>query len=184
VNGVFASVGNAVAAHECRLQPGETTFDGYVDAARRGGADAAARHLDRTEEAGRRVFVGKAQCTRCHERPDLTNHDFADTGVPAAPAGRTIRGAWRARARSSRTSSIAWSGSATRRPRPDESSARCALAEVIDHYDRAPTSATGVSALEPLGLDAGERRELAAFLGALSAPFATDPTWLTPPEEE
>ncbi|MFL5441570.1 MAG: di-heme enzyme, partial [Myxococcales bacterium] len=58
------------------------------------------------------------------------------------------------------------------------------LAEVIDHYDRAPTSATGESALEPLGLDARERRELAAFLGALSAPFMTDPTWLTPPDEE
>jgi len=58
------------------------------------------------------------------------------------------------------------------------------LAEVIDHYDRAPAPAIGESELQPLRLDADERRALAAFLGAPSAPFEADPTWLGPPGED
>ena len=43
------------------------------------------------------------------------------------------------------------------------------LAEVIDHYDRAPKAALGDSELEPLHLSARERRQLEAFLRSLSA---------------
>jgi cytochrome c peroxidase len=44
------------------------------------------------------------------------------------------------------------------------------LAEVIDHYDRAPAAVTGHSELRPLRLTAGERRQLVAFLRTLSGP--------------
>ncbi len=43
------------------------------------------------------------------------------------------------------------------------------LAEVLDHYNRAPAAAAGESELEPLGLSAAELRELEAFLGALTS---------------
>jgi cytochrome c peroxidase len=43
------------------------------------------------------------------------------------------------------------------------------LAEVIEHYDRAPGAALGRSELEPLHLTGRERRQLEAFLGSLSA---------------
>jgi cytochrome c peroxidase len=41
------------------------------------------------------------------------------------------------------------------------------LAEVIEHYDRAPEAALGGSELEPLHLTARERRQLEAFLRSL-----------------
>jgi cytochrome c peroxidase len=85
VNRVFANVGKAIEAYERRLRPGETRFDRYVDAVERGDADGAAGLLTRGEEAGLRLFVGKARCTRCHNGPELTNHDFANVGVPPAP---------------------------------------------------------------------------------------------------
>jgi cytochrome c peroxidase len=44
------------------------------------------------------------------------------------------------------------------------------LAEVLDHYDRAPPAPAGHSELRPLGLSARERRQLEAFLGTLDGP--------------
>jgi cytochrome c peroxidase len=44
------------------------------------------------------------------------------------------------------------------------------LAEVLDHYNRAPAAVSGHSELRPLGLNAIERRQLEAFLRTLSGP--------------
>jgi cytochrome c peroxidase len=46
------------------------------------------------------------------------------------------------------------------------------LAEVVAHYDAAPPAPAGHSELRPLRLSASERRQLEAFLRALSAPVA------------
>ena len=51
------------------------------------------------------------------------------------------------------------------------------LAEVIDHYDRAPAAALGHSELEPLHLTARERRQLEAFLRSLSAGVEEHRNW-------
>jgi len=48
------------------------------------------------------------------------------------------------------------------------------LAEVIDHYDRAPTSVSGHSELRALHLKPAERRQLEAFLRTLSGPIRID----------
>ncbi len=56
------------------------------------------------------------------------------------------------------------------------------LAEVIEHYDRAPLAMIGHNEAKPLGLSRRERRDLEAFLGTLDAPLATAPEWLAPPE--
>lgn len=48
------------------------------------------------------------------------------------------------------------------------------LQEVVEHYNRAPAAAAGHSELKPLRLSAGEVRDLAAFLGALSSPIVED----------
>ena len=42
------------------------------------------------------------------------------------------------------------------------------LAEVIEHYNRAPKASSGHSELKPLRLNANERRQLEAFLRSLS----------------
>ncbi|MCC7031563.1 MAG: hypothetical protein IT179_01880 [Acidobacteria bacterium] len=44
------------------------------------------------------------------------------------------------------------------------------LADVLDHYNRAPAAATGHSELRPLRLKAVELRQLEAFLRTLSGP--------------
>ena len=46
------------------------------------------------------------------------------------------------------------------------------LADVLDHYNRAPAAATGHSELRPLRLKAVELRQLEAFLRTLSGPIA------------
>jgi cytochrome c peroxidase len=55
------------------------------------------------------------------------------------------------------------------------------LEDVVRHYDLAPAAPAGRSELKPLGLSAPERRQLVAFLRALSAPLATPPELLAPP---
>jgi cytochrome c peroxidase len=44
------------------------------------------------------------------------------------------------------------------------------LAQVLNHYNRAPSATTGHTELKPLRLKAAELRQLDAFLHALSGP--------------
>ena len=55
------------------------------------------------------------------------------------------------------------------------------LADVLDHYNRAPAAAAGETELHPLGLDARELVQLERFLETLSAPLDTAPEWLSAP---
>lgn len=58
------------------------------------------------------------------------------------------------------------------------------LAEVLDHYNRAPTGLgpTAHTDLVPLGLTANELEQLEAFLNTLSAPLDVVPELLSPPQ--
>ena len=55
------------------------------------------------------------------------------------------------------------------------------LAEVIEHYNRAPLAMIGHNEAEPLGLSHFERRDLLAFLKTLEAPLSIDQVWLVSP---
>lgn len=87
VTRAFANMGKAIAAYERRIDAGPTRFDAYVASLSSDGR-AAAGILTPDEEAGLRVFLGKGNCTQCHNGPLLTNFDFHNTGVPPA-SGRT-----------------------------------------------------------------------------------------------
>ena len=41
--------------------------------------------LTNDEVAGLKLFVGKANCTQCHNGPLFTNNEFHNTGVPRRP---------------------------------------------------------------------------------------------------
>lgn len=84
VTRVYVNMGKAIAAYERLLQPGESRFDRYVKAVLDGDYEAASRLLSADEIAGLRLFIGKANCTDCHNGPLFTNNDFHNTGVPAA----------------------------------------------------------------------------------------------------
>lgn len=56
------------------------------------------------------------------------------------------------------------------------------LAGVMRHYNQAPTSMLSHNEAKPLGLRPPELRALEAFMHTLTAPPATEPRWLAPPQ--
>jgi cytochrome c peroxidase len=83
VTGVFVNIGKAIAAYERRLDVGPSRFDRYVDAlVNRQGTVGT---LTTDEIAGLKLFIGKANCTQCHNGPLFTNNEFHNNGVPRRP---------------------------------------------------------------------------------------------------
>jgi len=92
VSAMFANIGKAIAAYERRLIPGPSRFDRYV-AAVLDGDDAGARAIFSDDEAaGLRLFIGRGQCTRCHNGPLFSNFTFHNTGVPPWPGTQPDKG--------------------------------------------------------------------------------------------
>ncbi len=81
INRVFANVGKAIAAFERTIGPRPTRFDAYADALMAGRETIGL--LTAAELEGLRLFVGKGECTKCHNGPLLTDQHFHNTGVPA-----------------------------------------------------------------------------------------------------
>ncbi|WP_211238336.1 cytochrome-c peroxidase [Deinococcus pimensis] len=81
---VYANIGKAIAAYERRLNPGASRFDRYVEAVLANDKDTMRALFNSDEVAGLRLFIGKANCTNCHNGPLLTNQEFHNTGIPAA----------------------------------------------------------------------------------------------------
>ena len=94
--GTRAQYAHVIATHyradyERRIQPGPSRFDRYVAAWKRDGAPPRGV-LSADETAGLALFVGKANCTQCHNGPLLTNNEFHNTGVPRRPGLPADRG--------------------------------------------------------------------------------------------
>ena len=211
VTRTFVNIGKAIAAYERRIQFGPSRFDRYADELARTGR-APNGVLSADEVAGLRLFVGKANCTQCHNGPLLTNNEFHNTGVPAgktADHGR-MTGA---------TSVIAdefncrskWSDAspgqcaeldflATAKPELERAfkvpSLRnvadrapymhagqiATLRDVIDHYDSAPAAPAGHTELKPLKLREREKQQLEAFLRSLTGGTQAPANFLRVPE--
>ena len=200
VTRVFVNVGKAVAAYERRIEFAASRFDKYVAALTSGQPGQSI--LTDDEIAGLRLFIGRANCTQCHNGPLFTSNEFHNTGVPPRPelaidhgrlAGATAvlsdefncRSRWSdARAQCAELEFIVTGehtldraykvpslrNVADRAPYMDAGQF-ATLADVLDHYNRAPAAATGHSELRPLRLKAVELRQLEAFLRTLSGPI-------------
>ncbi len=83
VTQVYVNMGKAVAAYERLIAYGPSRFDRYARAVAETGR-APEGVLTADEEAGLRLFVGKARCTSCHTGPLLSDFAFHNTGVPRA----------------------------------------------------------------------------------------------------
>jgi cytochrome c peroxidase len=81
---VFANIGKAIAAYERKLEPAPSRFDAFAVALERGDATGMSDAMTRDEIAGLKLFIGKANCVRCHSGPLFTNDEFHNTGVPGA----------------------------------------------------------------------------------------------------
>lgn len=200
VTRVFVNVGKAIAAYERRVEPGPSRFDRYVDALDHGGGEGI---LTSDEVAGLKLFIGKANCTQCHNGPLFTNNEFHNTGVPRnaqmpsdegrlTGASAVLKDEFNCRSRWSDapqkcaeleflvTGEHSLQGAykvpslrnvAGRAPYMDAGQL-ATLADVLDHYNRAPAAATGHSELRPLRLKPVELRQVEAFLRTLSGSLA------------
>jgi cytochrome c peroxidase len=212
---VFVNIGKAIAAYERRIQYGLSRFDRFVAAWKERGVPPK-DVLSRDEVAGLALFVGKANCTQCHNGPLLTNNEFHNTGVPKRSALPEDRG------RITAVAAVKADEFNCRSRWSDAKPGECAeleflapaseplerafkvpslrnvaerapymhagqfatLAEVLDHYNRAPAAPTGHSELKPLGLRDTELRQLEAFLRSLSGGLSARAKFLAPPAEQ
>lgn len=85
INEVFTRVGKVLAAWQRGLHPEPAPFDHYVAQLDDDGTLRASNALSRSQLAGLRLFLGKAQCVNCHNGPLFTNNAFHNTGVLSAP---------------------------------------------------------------------------------------------------
>jgi cytochrome c peroxidase len=83
VTRIYVNIGKSIAAYERLLNPGEARFDRYVEAILNNDFQTAASILSPDEIAGLKLFIGRANCTDCHNGPLFTNNDFHNTGVSA-----------------------------------------------------------------------------------------------------
>lgn len=84
VTRIYANIGKAIAAYERRIMPSPARFDTYVKAVINGDEATMGNTFTPDEEAGLRLFIGKANCLQCHNGPLFTDNHFHNTGVPAA----------------------------------------------------------------------------------------------------
>ena len=95
ISRVYANIGKAIAAFERQLEPTPTRFDRYVGAELAGTAHDSTNSFTPDEQAGLRLFIGKANCSNCHNGALFTDQHFHNTGIPqptapsAPDSGRT-----------------------------------------------------------------------------------------------
>jgi cytochrome c peroxidase len=92
VTRIYANMGKSIAAYERKITPGPSRFDAFAEAVGRGDARAADSSMTADEQEGLRLFIGRAECIKCHNGPLFTNNDFHNTGVPAVPGLPEDRG--------------------------------------------------------------------------------------------
>jgi cytochrome c peroxidase len=84
ISRVYANIGKAIAAYERRIDFAPARFDRYVDAQMSGDSVSPGSTFTPDEEAGLRLFIGKANCVTCHNGPSFSDGHFHNTGVVAA----------------------------------------------------------------------------------------------------
>ena len=85
ISRVYANIGKAIAAFERRIEYTPTRFDRYVAVELANGVHTSADAFTKDEEAGLRLFIGKANCLTCHNGARFTDDHFHNTGVAASP---------------------------------------------------------------------------------------------------
>ncbi len=204
LNTAFANIGKAIAAFERTIMPTTSRFDEYVASVIAGDTDQQRQLFSDEEIRGLRLFIGRANCTQCHNGPLLTNFEFHNTGVISFPGDIPDK------ARVAGVAEVLGSEFNCRSRYSDDPLHRCGelefartgsgligafktpslrnlaapfmhkgqlatLAEVLQHYNDAAEAMIGHNEAKPLGLGQRELQQIEAFLGTLSAPVAGHP---------
>lgn len=85
VTRVFVNLGKAIAAFERRITSSSAPFDTFVEGLRSGDPNKVAA-LSPAARRGLALFVGRGNCTVCHQGPMFTDREFHDLGLPATEA--------------------------------------------------------------------------------------------------
>ncbi len=80
---VFVNIAKSIAAYERLLMPAASRFDNYIEGIIKNDSENI-KSLNKSEIAGLRLFIGKAQCINCHNGPLFTNNEFHNTGILSA----------------------------------------------------------------------------------------------------
>lgn len=155
------TVGRAIATYERTLVSGRSPFDRWVE----GDEDAVSEDAKR----GFALFVGKANCAKCHSGWRFTDDSFHDVGLPGEDRGRGVH-----------LPEIEVSQFAFKTPTLRNVDRRApymhdgsvpTLEAAIDLYDRGGSvKRPGLSReIKPLELSAEEKRQLLAFLKQLTS---------------
>lgn len=89
VSQAFADIGKTIAVYVETLQPELSRFDQFADELVQGNRRAAYKILDKKERAGLKLFIDQDRlpCLRCHNGPQLTNHEFHNVATGFAGDG-------------------------------------------------------------------------------------------------
>lgn len=84
---VYANIGKAIAAFERKVVFAPARFDRFVATELAGRPHTSESAFSADERAGLRLFIGKANCSTCHNGALLTDDHFHNTGVPQSRDG-------------------------------------------------------------------------------------------------
>ena len=82
VTQVYVNIGKAIAAYEAKLIPASSRFDNYIKAALENNKAKMSELLRPDELAGLKLFLGKGNCTICHNGPMLSDLGFHNIATP------------------------------------------------------------------------------------------------------
>ncbi|MDB4909523.1 MAG: Di-heme cytochrome c peroxidase [Gemmatimonadetes bacterium] len=86
ISRVYANIGKAIAAYERRIDFAPARFDRYVEAELASDTLSSPSLFTPDEEAGLRLFIGKASCVNCHNGGLFSDGHFHNTGVAQSRA--------------------------------------------------------------------------------------------------
>jgi cytochrome c peroxidase len=156
-------VARALASYLRTVLAGDSPFDRYMAGDRSALSDEARRGLA--------VFRGKANCVACHVGPNLTDERFHNTGVGWNGEAFDDTGRYEATKREEHRGSFKTPTlrEASKRPPYMHDGSLATLEEVIRFYDDGGRPNPSLDQeIRPLQLTAEEKRDLLAFLHALS----------------
>lgn len=145
----------ALATFERTIVSGWAPFDSWVE-----GEETA---LSPSARRGFELFTGEAGCDRCHEGWNFTDGAFHDVGLVSPDPGRAAIAGGEDGAKRFKTPTLR--DIAKRAPYMHDGSLPD-LGAVLDHYASLGKDTT--VDLQPVDLDADQRRDLIAFLHSLS----------------
>ena len=85
INRIFSNIGKALAAYQGLLVPGKSRFDQFAESLLVLDNHPPESNISIDEARGLRLFLGKANCTNCHNGPLFSNNAFHNTGLLSSP---------------------------------------------------------------------------------------------------